>query len=419
MYTGFTWISFTVDTSNIGFHLPIIILFPLINGIAEFETKLNQYINLYVLLFFLLFLCFIFNSLFLFFIYYECLIILLSFILFILIPSFYRIRTAFFFFLFSILGSINFIVSLFYLIFSISLFSLLIILPFLIKIPTFPFYYRLPEVHCEANTSISLFLAGLLLKLSIFGIIRFILSTYYLSLRFLSSILIYITLTGIIIINCSYYRYFDLKKIIALSSILHLNLTFYSMLSLNSSGIFCAIIIPLPHSLSSIGPSLFMGLSINKTNTRLLDSLFFISSILRLLLSFFLLANNSFPGSINPIGEIPALLSIISIDALFCLFILFLSFLSIYLWFIVLNRKLPYYSSYLYYSNYFIYSLVIYLLLIILYLLGFYYLFVLLKVLLRDYPKSSWKTKSCARKTARLIRWSAVCANVSALLCDF
>ncbi len=148
-------------------------------------------------------------------------------------------------------------------------------------------------------------------------------------MRFLSSILIYITLTGIIIINRPYYRYFDLKKIIALSSILHLNLTFYTLLSLNSSGIFCAIIIPLPHSLSSIALSLFMGLTINKTNTRLLDSLFFISSILRLLLSFFLLANNSFPGSINPTGEIPALLSIISINYLFSLFILFLSFLSI------------------------------------------------------------------------------------------
>ena len=78
------------------------------------------------------------------------------------------------------------------------------------------------------------------------------------------------------------------------------------MLSLNSCGIFCAIIIPLSHSLSSIGPSLIIGLLINKTNTRLLDSLFFISSILRLLLLFFLLANNSFPGSINPTGEIYA-----------------------------------------------------------------------------------------------------------------
>ena len=70
------------------------------------------------------------------------------------------------------------------------------------------------------NTSISLFLAGLLSKLSIFGIIKFILCTFYLSLRFLSSILIYIILIGIVIINSSYFRYYDLKKIIALSSIL-------------------------------------------------------------------------------------------------------------------------------------------------------------------------------------------------------
>ena len=112
MYTGITWITFSVDTGNIGFHLPIIILFPLINGIAQVETKLNQYINVFILLFFLLFLCFLFNSCYLSFIYYECLIILLSFLLFIFIPSFYRIRTALISFLFSILGSIHFILSL-------------------------------------------------------------------------------------------------------------------------------------------------------------------------------------------------------------------------------------------------------------------------------------------------------------------
>ena len=179
IYSGFTWISLTLDNSNIGFNLPIIILFPIINWIAESESKSNQYIIMFILLFFLLLLCFLLNSLIIFFICYESLIILSFFILFIFIPSFYRIRTAFFSFLFSILGSINSILSLFYLVSSISLFSLLIILPFLIKIPSFPFYYWLPEVHCEANTSISLFLAGLLSKLSIFGIIRFILCTFY------------------------------------------------------------------------------------------------------------------------------------------------------------------------------------------------------------------------------------------------
>jgi len=218
---------------------------------------------MFILLFFLLLLCFLLNSLIVFFICYECLIILSFFISFIFIPSFHRIRTAFFSFLFSILGSINFILSLFYIISSISLFSLLIILSFLIKILTFPFYYWLPEAYYEANTSILLFLAGLLSKLSLSGIIRFILCTFYLLSRFLSSILIYIILIGIIIINCSYFRYYDTKKIIVLSLILYLNLTFHLMLSLNSSGIYCGIVILLSHSLSSIGPSLFMGLLIN------------------------------------------------------------------------------------------------------------------------------------------------------------
>ena len=104
---------------------------------------INSYLISMLFIFFMLLLGFLLNSLIVFFICYECLIILLFFILFIFIPSFYRIRTALFSFLFSILGSINFILSLFYLVSSISLFSLLLILPFLIKIPTFPFYYLL------------------------------------------------------------------------------------------------------------------------------------------------------------------------------------------------------------------------------------------------------------------------------------
>ena len=101
MINGDNFNGLTLDNSNIGFNLPIIILFPIINWIAESETKSNQYIYMFILLFFLLLLCFLLNSLIIPFICYEYLIILLFFILFIFIPSFHRIRTAFFSFLFS------------------------------------------------------------------------------------------------------------------------------------------------------------------------------------------------------------------------------------------------------------------------------------------------------------------------------
>ena len=263
-----------------------------------------------------------------FFISYECLIIVLFITLLLFIPSIYRVKTAFYSLMFSILGSISFICSLSIIIYSTSLYSIVITLPFIIKIPSFPFYYRSPEVHCEANTSISLFLAGLLSKLSLLGITRFILCTSYLSSRFLSITITLVILIGIIIISSAYFKYHDLKKTIALSSILHLNLVSYSVISLNSSGLLCAIVIPLSHSLSSIGLSLFVGILINKANTRLLDALFFMSITLRLLLSFLILASNSFPSSINSVGEILSLLSIISIDILFTVYFLLISPLS-------------------------------------------------------------------------------------------
>jgi len=348
-------------------------MFPFINWIAESETKSNQYLVDITVLFILLLVCSIVNSLVMFFICYECLIILLFIILLLFIPSIYRIKTAFFSLMFSILGSISFICPLSYIITSISLYSLVVILPFIIKIPSFPFYYWSPEVHCEANTSISLFLAGLLSKLSIFGIIRFILCTFYSSSRFLSTSIIYIILVGIIIVSSAYFRYYDLKKTIALSSIQHLNLVSYSVISLNSSGLLCSIIIALSHSLSSIGLSLYVGIPINKTNTRLLDAVFFMSSISRLLLSFLLLASNSFPSSINYVGEIFTLISIISIDVLFTLYFLLISPLSTLFWFIVTNRKTPYYSSHYRYCS--LYYLLLWWLLIGIYLMGIYVMF--------------------------------------------
>jgi len=77
--------------------------------------------------------------------------------------------------------------------------------------PSFPFFYWLPEVHSESNSSISLLLAGLILKLSIYGLMRFLLSTFYISLLFLTALLLSLTLLGVLIIACSCFRYFDLK----------------------------------------------------------------------------------------------------------------------------------------------------------------------------------------------------------------
>jgi len=307
---------------------------------AGFESKSINFILILLTVLFSILMCFLVNSLLLYFIFYECLTIMLFCLLVIFIPSFYRIRTSFFFFIFTIFGTISFIIAMLTMISSYSFMSLVIIIPFFIKIPTFPFLYWLPEVHCESNTSISLFLAGLLLKLSIYGILRFILSSFF-TLRYGTSISISVAIIGIIISSLSCFRYFDLKKIITFSSILHLNLSLISILSLNSCGILSGIVISISHGLSSVSLFMFAGLLINKTYSRYLDSCYFINSQLRSLLLFFLLANLSFPLSINFIAEIMSYVAIVSIDSFVVFIVLLSNYISTIFWVLILNRKLP------------------------------------------------------------------------------
>jgi formate hydrogenlyase subunit 3/multisubunit Na+/H+ antiporter MnhD subunit len=259
-WTGIGINGFGIDNRNIGSTLLILVLFPIIYRIASFESKTSSFSFLLIFVLLALLLCFLFKSLSWLFLVYECLIIALLFIFLSFLPPLHRIRTAFSFSVSTIFGTISFTLSLSIMISSKFLFSLIIVIPFLIKIPSFPFFYWLPEVHCEANTPISLLSAGILLKLSIYGLIRFVLSSLFLSLRILCSVIVSFTLLGIIVATSSCFRYYDLKKIIAFSSIIHPNLSLVSISSMNSSSILSSIFISVSHGLSSISLSLIAGL---------------------------------------------------------------------------------------------------------------------------------------------------------------
>jgi len=176
---------------------------------------------------------------------------------------------------------------------------------------------------------------------------RFILSSFLLSISFLLSFLNYFIIIGVIIISNSIFRFYDLKKIIAFSSILHLNLSLVSIYSCSSIGLISGIITSLSHAFSSVSLFHYIGLLFNKTSTRYLDSLFFIDIYMRGLFLFFLSSNISSPVTHNPIGEISAFISYWFISCFLCFNVLFSTFLSFLYWFLLLNRKLPYHS----YSN--------------------------------------------------------------------
>ena len=77
----------------------------------------------------------------------------------------------------------------------------------------FPFHIWLPEVHTETYTSGSVILAGILLKLGVYGFIRF--SFFPIGIKYWSPVMFTLTLMGIILPSINVITQYDLKKIIA------------------------------------------------------------------------------------------------------------------------------------------------------------------------------------------------------------
>jgi NADH-quinone oxidoreductase subunit M len=143
---------------------------------------------------------------------------------------------------------------------------------FAIKIPMFPFHTWLPDAHVEAPTAISVILAGVLLKMGTYGILRvsypiFPELTYQLSW--------YIALFGMI--NIIYgalaaMAQKDFKKLIAYSSVSHMGFVMLGMASLNTMGISGAILQMFNHGTITAMLFLIVGVIYDRAHTRDLDS---------------------------------------------------------------------------------------------------------------------------------------------------
>jgi len=142
---------------------------------------------------------------------------------------------------------------------------------FAIKIPMFPFHTWLPDAHVEAPTPISVILAGVLLKMGTYGILRI---SYPIFPDITKQLMWWIALFGMI--NILYGAFValaqkDFKKLIAYSSVSHMGYVLLGMASLTTAGISGAVFQMFNHGTITAMLFLIVGVIYDRTHTRGLD----------------------------------------------------------------------------------------------------------------------------------------------------
>jgi len=177
---------------------------------------------------------------------------------------------------------------------------------FAVKVPMVPVHIWLPEAHVEAPTAGSVILAGILLKLGTYGFLRFSIPLFPYATFYFTPLIYTLSIIAIIYTSLTTLRQIDLKKIIAYSSVAHMNFVTLGLFSLNTQGIEGSILLMLSHGL--VSPALFLcvGVLYDRHKTRLVRYYAGCGRTMPLfatLFVFFTMANISLPGTSSFIGE--------------------------------------------------------------------------------------------------------------------
>lgn len=184
-------------------------------------------------------------------------------------------------------------------------------LAFLVKCPSFPFHTWLPDAHTEAPTAGSMILAGVLLKMGTYGLLRMSLPLFPEAAQVATPVIMVLAVVGIIYGALVAAVQTDIKKLVAYSSVAHMGFVLYGIFSLNHTGMMGGAYQQLNHGISTGALFLLIGLLYERIHTRKFSDMGGLKQQMPVFSALFLiimLSSIGLPGLNGFVGEFMALL---------------------------------------------------------------------------------------------------------------
>jgi len=315
-----------IDGISLFFLLLTTLLIPLCLLVSwnNINFNLKEYLVSFLIMEFFLIGVFCVLDLLLFYVFFESVLIPMFLIIGIWGSRERKIRAAYLFFLYTLLGSVLMLLSILYIYYQVGSTDYEVLIAFSFspleqqvlwftffasfatKVPMIPVHLWLPEAHVEAPTAGSVILAGVLLKLGTYGFIRFSLPLFPEACFYFSPLVYAFSAIGIVYTSFTAIRQTDFKRVIAYTSVAHMNLVMLGIFSFNVIGIEGAILQSLSHGFVASALFLIIGVVYDRHHTRMIKyygGLVHVMPIYAFIFLFFTMANIGLPGTSSFIGE--------------------------------------------------------------------------------------------------------------------